>query len=128
MESSKIIVLHGIKHSKLERLRLFHKDSKTSHCDLIEKHLQIKILSSASYVDHVCRNCIRKLVTIENNVSKLVHTINATREILETTHGKQSKKRMFSDSEPTSKRPLFSTPDASQSHSDLVSVINKLFS
>ena len=110
--------------NKYDRLLLFNKDSKTSHCVLIEKHLHVEILSSVSYADHVCRSCIKKSVTIENNLSKLVHTFNATRESLETSHGKQSKKRMCSDSEPTSKRPLFSTP-ARQSHSEMVSVAYK---
>ena len=110
--------------NKHERLLLFNKGSKTSHCALIEKHLRIEILSSASNADHVCRNCIRKLVTIENNLSKLVNTFNATRENLQEKYGKYSKKRMFGDSEPTSKRPLFSTPGANQSHLDLVSDVN----
>ena len=109
--------------NKYERLLLFSKGSKTSHCKLIEKQLRVEVLSSVSYADHVCRSCIRKLATVENNLSKIVHTFNATRESLETTHRKQSKSRMCLDSEPTSERPLLSTPDARQSHSDLVSVV-----
>ena len=104
--------------NKYERLLIFNKGAKTSHCALIEEHLRVEILSSVSYSDHVCRNCIRKLVTIENSVLKLVSTFNETRESLETSHGRQSKKRMSSDSEPSSKRPLlFSTPDTRQSQS-----------
>ena len=62
--------------NKYERLLLFNKGAKTSHCELIEKHLRVEILSSVSYSDHVCRNCIRKLVTTENSVLKLVSTFN----------------------------------------------------
>ena len=43
------------------RLRLFHKDTKSSHCVLIEKLLQVEIINSASYADNVCRNRIRKV-------------------------------------------------------------------
>ena len=69
--------------NKYERLLFFNKGAKTSNCALIEKHLRVEILSSVSYFDHVCRNCIRKLVTIENSVLKLVSTFNETRESLD---------------------------------------------
>ena len=71
---------------------------------------------------------LRKIVTIENSVLKFVSTFNETRESLETSHGRQSKKRKkSSDSEPSSKRPrLFSTPDTRQSQSDLVSYLSML--
>ena len=108
--------------NKYERLLLFNKGAKTRHCELIEKHLQVEILRAVSYSDHVCRNCIRKLVTIENSVLNFVSTFNETRENLETSHGRQSKKR---NTEPSSKRPLlFSTPDTRQRQSDLVSYLS----
>ena len=105
------------------RLRLFHKDTKSSHCVLIEKNLQVEIINSASYADNVCRNCIRKVVNIENKVSKLKETFNTTRDNLEKSHGKETKKRMSQENEPFSKRPLFSSPAASKSCGQFVSIL-----
>ena len=50
--------------NKAYRLKLFHKDEKTtSHCLLLEKHLNVSISNSVS-TDHVCRSCIRKLTSV----------------------------------------------------------------
>ena len=48
------------------RLKLFHRDRKTSHCMLVEKVLNITISSSTDFVDHVCKSCLSKCVTVDN--------------------------------------------------------------
>ena len=64
-------------HSKNYRLKLFRKDVKTSHCHLLEKHLNVLVSQSTS-TDHVCRSCTRKLRSIENKVLELKEKNNAT--------------------------------------------------
>lgn len=76
--------------NKNYRLKLFHKDAKTSHCHLLEKHLNVSVSQSAS-TDHVCRCCIRKLSSLENKVSELKEKYSVTLERLQASYGKKSK-------------------------------------
>ena len=82
--------------NKNYRLKLFHKDEKTSHCHVLEKHLNVLVSQSAS-TDHVCRSCVRKLCSLENKVSNLKEKYSATLERLQASHGKKSKKRLLTE-------------------------------
>ena len=97
------------------RLKLFYKDRKTSHCMLIEKVLNISISSSTDFVDHVCKNCLSKCVTVDNKSSNLKEMYSQTREKLAQKYTRVSTKRLQSETVPSSKRPLFQ-------HSEPISV------
>ena len=101
------IICGGSIHNRNYRLRLFNKETKTSHCELLEKHLQVTVSKSAC-TDHVCRQCVRKLTIVENKVSELkdMHIITMGR--LQSSHGTKSKKRLSTDTDPSSKKTLFS--------------------
>lgn len=75
------------------RLKLFQKDTKTSHCLLLEKWLKESI-SKEECATHVCKACIRKFVQVENKLNLLKDQFESTKQKLKVTHGKQAKKRL----------------------------------
>ena len=107
--------------SKNYRLKLFHKDVKTSHCHLLEKHLNVSVSHSVS-TDHVCRSCVRKLSSIDNKISELKVKYESTLERLQASHGKTSKKRLLAENDPSSRKSLFS-PESSVLQDHTVSTI-----
>ena len=111
------------------RMRLFHKETKTSHCHLLERHLNVAV-SQQVCTDIVCRSCVRKLTSIDNKVSELKSMYDATLERLQATHGKKSKKRLSTDPDPSSKKTLFSPVSSvlqPRTDSQMVSYFRKHF-
>ena len=103
-----LCVLHGEHIQRSDyRLKLFHKDIKTSHCFLIEKILNLSISKDES-TNHLCRACVRKLVVLENKINSLKDQFESTRRKLETSHGKRARKRQQTSTESSSKKSLFS--------------------
>ena len=100
-----IVCADNIENSNY-RLKLFHKNAKTSHCVLIEKYLNV-FITKDGFTSHVCKTCIRKFVTVENKVSALKEKFDATVQKLKSTHGKQSQKRLITNPDSTSKKSLF---------------------
>lgn len=102
-----LCIIHGENIDNCNyRLRLFQTDTKTSHCLLLEKHLKV-ILNKDECAAHVCRTCIRRFVLVENKLNYLKDQFESTKQKLQTSHGKQAKKRIQTRSEPSSKKTLF---------------------
>ena len=85
------IICGGNIQNKNYRMRLFNKETKTSHCNLLEKHLQVTVSKSVC-TDHVCRQCVRKLTTVENKVSELKDMHRITMGRLQSSHGTNQRK------------------------------------
>ena len=84
------------------RVKLFHKDAKTSHCVLIEKYLSV-FITKDEFTSHVCQTCFRKFVTVEKKVCALKEKFDATLQKLKSTHERQSQKRLMTNPDSTSK-------------------------
>ena len=103
-----VCIIHGeLIENCNYRLKLFQKDTKTSHCLLLEKWLKESICKE-DCATHVCKACIRKFVQVEKKLNLLKGQFESTKQNLEVTHGKQAKKRLQSITEPCSKKTLFS--------------------
>ena len=115
-----LCILCGIKVSTSEyRRRLFHGSTKTEHCYLIEKCLDITV-SPELHTDIVCRKCIDNLSRANVTVLKHKQAYNQTIAKLKKTHGRETTKRLSSEreSKPLKRKSLF--PDASEVRAETV--------
>ena len=106
-----VCVLCGEKVVKREyRRKLFHGNSKTEFCILIEKHLDISICQDL-HTDILCRKCLRHVQKLEETIKTLKESYNKTLQNLQQSHGKlnPTTKRQICEEETTSKRALFNS-------------------
>lgn len=98
------------KTQAVDRRKVLIGDEKTELGHLIERLLDISI-TAKTHSDTCCRNCERRLVTIEKSVNSFKGNYTSTQKQLETSHGKRITKRLASEHqiEPVSKRNLFAS-------------------
>ena len=72
------------------RSKLFKNEKKSEVSILIEKYLEVEIHSN-KYVDSVCRNCHRSVLTIESKLHLLQQKYENTVSNLKKSHGRVSR-------------------------------------
>lgn len=98
-----VCILCGDRNPKEKRL-LVYKGVKSEQYLLIEKLLQIRITED-EHSDIVCRNCQRRLTTIDKHLSQFKIVYEEARNKLKLTHGHRTTKRLSSsDNTGSSKR------------------------